>query len=89
MLLRCMLRLKQNQLKRKSTRLTLEEVLITLSINATTNAMAQKALEQLPKLNGAQMHSSIMLFPDAINTLKKLRIDVTTEPVQDTKLLQR
>ena len=81
--------LKQNQLKRKSTRLTLEEVLITLSINATTNAMAQKALEQLPKLNGAQMHSSIMLFPDAINTLKKLRIDVTTEPVQDTKLLQR
>ena len=82
-------KLKLNQLKRKSARLTLDEVLITLSINATTNAMAQKALEQIPKLAGAQMHSSIMLFPDTLATLKKLRIDVTTESVQDTKLLQR
>ena len=81
--------LKRTKLKRKSARLTLDEVLITLSINATTNAMAQKALEQIPKLAGAQMHSSIMLFPDALATLKKLRIDVTTEAEQDTKLLQR
>jgi len=81
--------LKKNQLKRKSTRLTLEEVLITLAINATTNAMAQKALEQLPKLAGTQMHSTVMLFPDTLSTLKKLKIDVTTEPIQDTKLLQR
>lgn len=81
--------LKENQLNKSSKRLYLDEVLITLAITATTNAMAQKALEQLPKLAGSQMHSSVMLHQDAINTLKKLKIDTTTETNQDTKLLQR
>ena len=81
--------LKTNKLNRVYKRLNLDEVLITLAITATTNAMAQSALEQLPKLAGAQMHSSVMLHPDDINTLKKLKIDVTTETNQDTKLLQR
>ena len=81
--------LKEKQLNKSSKRMYLDEVLITLAITATTNAMAQRALEQLPKLAGAQMHSSVMLHPDDINTLKKLKIDVTTETNQDTKLLQR
>ena len=33
------------------------------------------------------MHSSVMLNPDVISILKKLRIDVTTETEQDTMLL--
>ena len=81
--------LKENLLNRRTKRLYLDEVLVALAITATTNAMAQRALEQLPKLAGAQLHSSIMLHPDDINTLKKLKIDVTTETNQDTKLLQR
>lgn len=82
-------KLKLNQLHKNSKRLYLDEVLITLAITGSTNAMAQKALEQLPKLAGSQMHSSVMLHPDDIATLKKLHIDVTTETNQDTKLLQR
>lgn len=81
--------LKENLLNRRTKRLYLDEVLVALAITATTNAMAQRALEQLPKLAGAQLHSSVMLHPDDINTLKKLKIDVTTETNQDTKLLQR
>lgn len=81
--------LKRNQLRRNTQRLYLDEVLITLAITGSTNAMAQRALEQLPKLSGSQMHSSVMLHPDDISILKRLNIDVTTEINQDTKLLQR
>ena len=81
--------LKKNQLRKTSTRLYLDEVLITLAITGSTNAMAQRALEQLSKLKGSQMHSTVMLHPDDLAVLKKLGIDVTTETVQDTKLLQR
>ncbi len=81
--------LKKNQLGRSTLRLYLDEVLITLAITGSTNAMAQRALEQLHKLKGSQMHSSVMLHRDDINTLKRLGIDVTTEINQDTKLLQR
>ena len=44
-------------------------------------------MEQLSKLEGAQMHSSVMLSSDDIKVLKKLKIDVTMEDVQNTKLL--
>ncbi len=81
--------LKSNQLHRNTTRLYLDEVLITLAITGSTNAMARRALEQIPKLKGAQMHSTVMLHPDDLALLKQLNIDVTTETVQDTKLLQR
>lgn len=81
--------LKRNQLSKSSTRLYLDEVLITLAITGSTNAMAQRALEQLPKLRGAQLHSTVMIHPDDLSLLKKLGIDVTTEVNQDTKLLQR
>lgn len=81
--------LKKNQLRKSSTRLYLDEVLITLAITGSTNAMAQRALEQLSKLKGSQMHSTVMLHLDDLAVLKKLGIDVTTETVQDTKLLQR
>ena len=73
----------------KLSRLCLDEVLISLAITASTNSMAKKALEQLHKLKGSQMHSSEMLHKDEISTLKKIGIDVTTEPVQDSMLLQR
>ena len=81
--------LKSNQLHRNTTRLYLDEVLITLAITGSTNAMAMRALEQIPKLKGSQMHSTVMLHPDDLTLLKRLNIDVTTETVQDTKLLQR
>lgn len=81
--------LKSNFLHKTSYRLNLDEVLIALAITAKTNAMAEKALAQLPKLKWAQMHSSVMLHNDEVSLLKSLNIDVTTETNQDTLLLQR
>ena len=79
--------LKQKQLHSSAIHLSLEEVLITLAITATTNAMSQRAMEQLPKLQGSQMHSSVILSSADVKVLKKLKIDVTMEDVQNTKLL--
>ena len=79
--------LKKNYLNKDFQRLTLDELLFALAITAQNNTMAEKALLQMSKLAGAQMHSSIMLPSDDVSILKKLKIDVTTETNQDTLLL--
>lgn len=79
--------LKTNHLSRKTSRLHLNDVLIALSISATTSSMAACALKQLHKLAGAQLHSSVMINNDDLEVLKKLKIDVTMGTFQDTKLL--
>ena len=58
-----------------------DEVLIALSMSAMTDENAQKALEQLPKLRGCQVHTSVMLSDVDIKIFKKLGIDVTSDPV--------
>lgn len=78
-------KLKSEQLHRASVRLHLDEVLITLAITATTNPMAQKALEQLNKLNGLELHSSLIIDNDDIVTLKRLGINSTMEAILNTK----
>ena len=80
--------LKKEQLKRRSQRLHLNDVLIALAITATTNEMAKIALSQLPKLVGAQLHSNVMLASDDIEIIHKLKIDATMGTYQDTKLLK-
>ena len=71
--------LKTSYLGSKNPRLHTDEVLIALSISATQNEYAAKALEQLPKLAGCQLHTSVMLSPVDIKTLKKLGIQFTSE----------
>ena len=80
--------LKTKHLNRKTSRLHLNDVLIALSISATTSSIAACALDQLPKLAKTQLHSSVMLHHDDLEVLKKLRIDVTMGTFQDTKLLK-
>ena len=80
--------IKKEQLKRRSQRLHLNDVLIALAITATTNEMAKIALSQLPKLVGAQLHSNVMLASDDIEIIHKLKIDATMGTYQDTKLLK-
>ena len=63
----------------------MDEVLIALSTCAATDANAQKALEQLPKLRGCQLHTSVMLSNADKNIFKKLGIDLTSEPVLKAK----
>ena len=49
---------------------------------AATNDNARIALEQLPKLRGCQVHTTVLLSNVDKNIFKKLGIDVTCEPVQ-------
>lgn len=73
--------LKTKYLGGKNPRLHTDEVLIALSISALTDDNARKALEQLPKLKGCQVHTSGMLSNVDINIFKKLGIDLTSEPI--------
>ena len=72
--------LKTKYLGGKNPRLHTDEVLIALSISALNDKNARKALEQLPKLKGCQVHTSVMLSEVDIKTFKKLGVDLTSEP---------
>ena len=73
--------LKTKYLGGKNPRLHTDEVLIALSISAMNDWNARKALEQLPKLKGCQVHTSVMLSDVDIKTFKKLGVDLTSEPI--------
>ena len=74
-----------NYLGSRNPRLHTDEVLIALSVSAATDKNAQLALEQLPKLNGCQLHTSVMLSSVDINVFKKLFIQATFEPKYEIK----
>lgn len=73
--------LKTKYLGGKNPRLHTDEILIALSISALNDVNARKALEQLPKLTGCQVHTSVMLSEVDIKTFKKLGVDLTSEPI--------
>ena len=77
--------LKVRYLGSVNPRLHTDEVLIALSTCAATDDNARIALEQLPKLRGCQVHTTVMLSNVDKNIFKKLGIDVTCEPVQEDK----
>ena len=79
--------LKTTYLGSKNPRLHTDEVLIALSMSAATDPASKKALDQLPKLRGCQVHTSVMLSNVDIKTFKKLGIDLTSEPVYEHKKL--
>lgn len=54
---------------------------------AATDRNAQIALEQLPKLRGCQVHTSVMLSSVDINMFKKLGVQLTSEPLYEHKKL--
>ena len=72
--------LKTKYLGGRNPRLHTDEVLIALSMSAMQDPNARKALEQLPKLKGCQVHTSVMLSDVDIKTFKKLGVDLTSEP---------
>ncbi len=74
--------LKTGYLGSKNPRLHSDEVLIALALSAIDDENAKKAMEQLPKLQGCQVHTSDMLSDVDIKTFKKLNVDLTSEPVR-------
>lgn len=67
----------------KNPRLHTDEVLIALSMCAATDPNARLALQQLPKLAGCQLHTSVILSSVDRQTFKKLGIEVTNEAVYE------
>ena len=78
-------RLKTDYLGSVNPRLHSDETLIALSITASTSQDARNAMAKLSTLNGCQFHSSVMLASNDIRTLKRLGIQMTCEPVYESK----
>jgi uncharacterized protein (UPF0371 family) len=70
-----------------SISLDLEETLIALSIGATTNPTAQLAMERLKELQGCEVHMTHIPTPGDEAGLRKLGVNLTTEPNFSTKTL--
>jgi len=72
--------LKVDHLGNRNPRLHTDEVLIALSISAATNPTAELAMEQLSKLRGCDVHSSVILSAVDEKTFKRLGVNLTCEP---------
>jgi len=73
--------LKTNHFRSKNPRLHMDETLIALSICASSDPIARKALEGLNSLKGAEAHSTVILSQVDETLFKKLGINLTCEPV--------
>ena len=72
--------LKVDHFGNRNPRLHTDEVLIALSISAATDPTAEKAMEQLSKLRGCQVHSSVILSSVDVKTFKRLGVHLTCQP---------
>ena len=72
--------LKVDHLGNRNPRLHTDETLIALSISAATNPTAELAMEQLFKLRGCDVHSSVILSSVDEKTFKRLGVNLTCEP---------
>ena len=72
--------LKVNHLGSTNPRLHTDETLLALSICATSSADAKCAMEQISKLKGCEVHSSVILSAVDERTFKHLGINLTCEP---------
>jgi uncharacterized protein (UPF0371 family) len=67
--------------------LDLEETLIALSISATFNPAAQIAVDKLKELRGCEVHLTHMPTPGDEAGLRKLGVNLTSDPDFATKML--
>ena len=71
--------LKKDTLGMKSESLDVEEILVALSISATSNPAAEAAMKELGKLNRTQMHLTHLPSGGDEGGLRKLGINMTTD----------
>ncbi|MCQ2531616.1 MAG: DUF1846 domain-containing protein [Saccharofermentans sp.] len=79
--------LKINHMGNHNPRLHTDETLIALTISATTNPVAELAMQQIGKLAGCDAHSTTILSSVDMNVFHKLGINITTEPNYAAKKL--
>ncbi|MBQ9536093.1 MAG: DUF1846 domain-containing protein [Clostridia bacterium] len=80
-------KLKIGILGNHNPRLHSDEVLIALSISATMSGEAQRATEKLSCLRGCEAHSTVIVAQVDADVYRKLGINLTCEPVYQTKKL--
>ena len=74
-------KMKTKTLRNRNPKLHADEILIALTISARDNPLAEAAYEQLENLAGSQVHASVILPKVDADVFKKLKMDLTTEPV--------
>lgn len=79
--------LKINHLGNHNPRLHVNEVLLALSICALTDINARKALEKIDQLRCCEVHTSVILSGVDVATFRKLGVNLTSEPVYQSKKL--
>ena len=72
--------LKVDHFGNRNPRLHTDEVLLALSICATDDPTAEKAMEQLTKLRGCEVHSSVILSAVDEKVFKRLGVNLTCQP---------
>ena len=70
-----------------NNKLSLQETLIALSVCSATNPIIGKAMENIKKIEGCDIHSTYIVPDDELNTLKKLKLNLTCDPVYYTDSL--
>ena len=75
--------LKTNYLGSRNPRLHTDEILIALSSSVVANPLADKALKQIPKLYGCDVHSTVILSAVDKDTFKRLGMNLTCEPAYE------
>ena len=80
-------KLKTEYLKNRNPRLHTDEVLMSLTISALTNPIAEKAKQQLGKLRGCDAHFSVIISDEDEKILRRLGINVSCEAKYENKRL--
>jgi len=81
--------LKTDHLGSANPRLHTDEVLIALAVGATHDDNARRAMSQLPRLRGCDVHTTVILGPVDEAIFRSLGVQVTSEPVFQSKKLYR
>lgn len=81
--------LKTCHLGSRNPRLHTDEVLIALAVSATNDQQARAALDQLANLRGCDVHTTVILGPVDEGIFRNLGVNVTSEPVFQSKALYR
>ena len=74
-------RTKVDFLHGHNPRLHTDEVLVALSMMSIKDENCRMALEQLPRLDGCQVHSTVMLSEVDRKIFRKLGVGLTCDPV--------
>ncbi len=77
--------LKVKYLASKTPRLHVDEMLIALSSSCVRDKFAERAIKQLPKLRGAELHTSVLLPHIDAKVFRKLGLNQTSSPMYEEK----